>query len=94
MPPNYQIFLHFDKPSSRFHGDHKPLGEMYPTQYWLPGDYIIDTHEVELPLLTTSPGLYTIYAGFWLGSKRLKVTKGPSDGSDRVRLGQIQVRVY
>jgi hypothetical protein len=94
MPSGYKIFMHFDKPASRFHGDHKPLGEMYPTQYWLAGDYIVDKHEIELPLLTTSPGVYTIYTGFWLGDKRLKVVEGPNDGSNRVRLGRIQVRVY
>lgn len=94
VPANYKIFLHFDKPASRFHGDHPPLQEMYPTQYWLRGDYIVDTHEVDLPLLTTAPGVYQIYAGFWLGSKRLKVVSGPNDGSDRVPIGQIHVRVY
>ena len=92
VPSNYKLFLHFDKPASRFHGDHKPLDGKYATQYWLPGDYITDVHEIDIPLLTTTPGVYTIYMGFWLGSKRLKVTKGPNDGANRVILGRMRVR--
>ena len=92
MPSGYKLFIHFDQPAHRFHGDHKPLGGKYPTQYWLPGDFIIDPHEVEIPLLTTPSGTYKIYAGFWLGSKRLKVTEGPNDGVNRVLLGTLRVR--
>jgi hypothetical protein len=92
MPSGYKIFIHFDQPANRFHGDHVPLNGKYPTQYWLPGDYIIDRHEVEIPLLTTPSGRYKVYAGFWLGSKRLKVTDGPNDGANRVILGTLRVR--
>ena len=92
LPSGYKLFLHFDKPASRFHGDHEPLGGKYPTQYWLPGDYITDPHEIELPLLTTGAGVYTIYGGFWLGSKRLKVVEGPNDGVNRVKIGRVRVR--
>lgn len=92
MPSGYKVFLHFDQPASRFHGDHEPLDGKYPTQYWLPGDYVVDPHDVEIPLITTPSGTYTIYMGFWLGSQRLKVTEGPNDGVNRVRLGTIRVR--
>lgn len=92
VPAGYKIFLHFDQPASRFHGDHEPLDGKYPTQYWLPGDYIIDPHEVDIPLLTTPSGTYTIYMGFWIGSKRLKVVDGPQDGHNRVRMGTLRVR--
>jgi hypothetical protein len=92
MPAGYKVFLHFDQPASRFHGDHEPLGGKYPTQYWLPGDYIVDTHEVEIPLITTPSGVYTIYMGFWLGEGRLKVVEGANDGVNRVQLGTLKVR--
>lgn len=92
MPAGYKVFLHFDQPANRFHGDHDPLGGKYPTQYWLPGDYIVDTHEVEIPLITTPSGVYTIYMGFWLGEGRLKVVEGPNDGVNRVQLGTVRVR--
>jgi hypothetical protein len=92
VPANYKLFMHFDQPGHRFHGDHTPLGGKYPTQYWLPGDYIIDEYEIDLPLLTTPGGTYTPYIGFWLGNKRLKVKSGPADKSNRVRLGKLRVR--
>ena len=47
---------------------------------------------MEIPFITTPSGRYTVYMGFWLGSKRLKVTKGQQDGSNRVRLGTLRVR--
>jgi hypothetical protein len=92
MPSGYKLFIHFDQPASRFHGDHDPLGGKFPTQYWLPGDYIVDPHEVEIPIITTPSGVYTIFAGFWLGEGRLKVVDGPNDGANRVQLGTFRVR--
>jgi hypothetical protein len=92
MPSGYKVFIHFDQPANRFHGDHVPLGGKYPTEYWLPGDYIIDRHEVEIPIITTPSGRYTMYMGFWLGSERLKVIEGPNDGVNRVNIGTLRVR--
>ncbi len=44
--------------------------------------------------MTTPAGTYTVYMGFWPGGegKRLKVTAGPNDGADRVRLGTIEIK--
>ncbi|MBK8481906.1 MAG: glycosyltransferase family 39 protein [Proteobacteria bacterium] len=92
VAPNYKLFIHFDAPDNRFHGDHEPLAGKYPTQHWLAGDFIVDRHEVELPLLTTVSGTYAIWAGFWLGEQRLKVISGPSDGANRVRIATVTVR--
>jgi hypothetical protein len=92
VPANYKVFIHFDQPAHRFHGDHTPLEGKYPTQYWLPGDYIVDPTDVDIPLLTTPSGSYTIYAGFWLGETRLKVVQGPHDGNNRVTVGTFRVR--
>lgn len=92
MPSGYKIFIHFDQPSSRFHGDHVPLGGKFPTEYWMPGDYIVDPHKVDIPLLTTSSGLYKMYMGFWLGENRIKVIEGPNDGSNRSPIGTLRVR--
>ena len=92
LPAGYKLFVHFDQPASRFHGDHEPLGGKYPTQYWLPGDFVVDPHEVEIPILTTPGGDYQIYVGFWQGDNRLKVTEGPNDGVNRVPVGVLVVR--
>jgi hypothetical protein len=94
-PGGLKIFVHFDGPAApRVIGDHDPLGKAFPTSFWLPGEYIRDRHEVDVPLMTTPAGTYTVFVGFWPGGegKRLKVTQGPNDGSDRIRLGTIEIK--
>ncbi len=92
MPSGYKIFIHFDQPANRFHGDHVPLGGKFPTEYWMPGDYIVDPHDIDIPIFTTPSGSYNMMMGFWLGSNRIKVIEGPNDGSDRVNMGTLRVR--
>jgi hypothetical protein len=92
MPAGWKLFIHFDQPANRFHGDHEPLDGKLPTQFWLPGDYIIDPHDVEIPLITTPSGEYQIFVGFWEGDNRLKVVEGPNDGVNRVPIGNLRVR--
>ncbi|HVR62196.1 MAG TPA: hypothetical protein VMU50_09880, partial [Polyangia bacterium] len=94
-PGSYKIFAHFDGPAApRLLGDHDPLNKAFPTNYWLPGEYVRDHFDVDVPLMTTPAGTYTVYMGFWPGGegKRLKITKGPNDGADRVRLGTIEIK--
>lgn len=94
-PPGHKIFLHFDIPGHpRFNGDHDPLGGTFPTSYWLPGEYIRDRHQVDVPYMTTPAGVYTVFVGFWPGGdgKRLPITEGANDGADRARLGSLHVR--
>jgi len=94
-PSGYKIFVHFDGPAApRVIGDHDPVDNAFPTAYWLPGEYIRDHTETEVPLMTTPAGTYTVFIGFWPGGegKRIKVTAGPQDGVDRVRLGTLEVK--
>jgi len=44
--------------------------------------------------MTTPAGLYRVFVGFWPGGdgKRLKITAGPNDGSDRTLLGTIDIK--
>jgi hypothetical protein len=94
-PGSYKIFLHFDGPAApRVIGDHDPVNHTFGTSFWLPGEYVRDHYETDIPLMTTPAGTYTVYMGFWPGGegKRLKVTAGPSDGNDRVRLGTIEIK--
>ena len=60
----------------------------------LPDEYIRDHYATDVPLMTTPAGMYTVYMGFWPGGegKRLKITQGPNDGADRVRLGTIEIK--
>lgn len=94
-PAGFHIFVHFDIPGEpRLIGDHLPLNGAFATEYWLPGEYIRDTYDVEVPLMTTPAGTYTLYIGFWPGGegKRLKITAGSNDGGDRTRLGTIEIK--
>jgi hypothetical protein len=95
VPGSYKIFLHFDGPAApRVIGDHDPVNHAFGTSYWLPGEFIRDRYETDVPLMTTPAGTYTVYMGFWPGGegKRLKVTQGNHDGADRVRLGTIEIK--
>ncbi|HEY0711320.1 MAG TPA: hypothetical protein VGF45_01505, partial [Polyangia bacterium] len=95
-PAGHKIFVHFDAPGEpRLLGDHAPLDGAFPTSYWLPGEYIKDTVEVDVPLMTTPAGRYTLYIGFWPGGeqRRMPITGGSAgDGSDRARVGTIDLR--
>lgn len=89
-----KIFLHVDTPGNRVNGDHVPLNDQFPTHYWLPGDYIVDTQWLDIEP-GSRDGVYTLYMGFFLGSKRMGVTpRQGHDGSDRVKLGQIEIRNF
>jgi hypothetical protein len=93
--PGFRVFVHFDAPGEpRLLGDHALLGGAFPTDYWLPGEYIRDRYDVEVPLMTTPAGRYTLLIGFWPGGegKRLKITSGPNDGGDRTRVGDIEIK--
>ena len=94
-PAGFKIFVHFDGPAApRLIGDHDPVNHTFGTAYWLPGEYIRDHFDVDVPLMTTPAGTYTVLMGFWPGGegKRLKVTRGSNDGSDRVKLGTIEIK--
>ena len=94
-PSGYKIFVHVDGPASpRLLGDHDPVGKTFPTANWLPGEYIRDVYDIDAPLMTTPAGAYRIFIGFWPGGdgKRLKITAGPNDGSDRLLLGSLEIK--
>ncbi len=94
-PAGYKIFVHYDGPAApRVIGDHDPVDRVLGTAHWLPGEYIRDHSDTEVPLMTTPAGTYVVYMGFWPGGegKRLKVTAGPNDGEDRVKLGSLEIK--
>ncbi len=92
MPGNQKIFLHVDHPGVRINGDHQPNDGVFPTNYWMKGDVVKSVHPLEIESYST-PGKYSIHFGFFLGSKRAKVSpKALQDGQNRVSLGDIRVR--
>jgi hypothetical protein len=94
-PPKHGIFVHLDLPGQALvNGDHEPVGGAFPTEHWIPGEYIRDQHDVELPLGVTSAGTYRLFVGIWPGGNRrgIPITEGANDGHDRAPLGTVTVR--
>lgn len=91
IPGQQKIFMHVDFPGSRLHGDHDPVGGDFPTNYWLPGDIVKDEFELDIESYS-SPGVYTIWLGFFRSSNRMQVTpKQAHDGQNRMMVGKIAV---
>lgn len=92
-PSGYRVFVHFDTPGQpRLNGDHTPVGGTFPLTYWIPGEYIRDEITVDVPLMTTPAGTYTIYVGWWPGGdgKRLHITSGQHQ-ADRALVGTMEI---
>ncbi len=95
-PPGagYCTFIHLEHTPTRMTAEHKEFA-VYPMTLWQRGDIVVDDFA-----LTLSPqfgaGHYTLYYGVGQlpceDDKRLAVTRGPSDGHDRVRAGDVEVR--
>jgi hypothetical protein len=91
VPNNQKIFVHVDYPGNRINGDHYPNDGNFPTNYWLPGDLVRSRHHLKIPNYST-PGVYTLNFGFFVGSKRMAVTpRKAHDGGNRVKVGKIKV---
>jgi 4-amino-4-deoxy-L-arabinose transferase-like glycosyltransferase len=89
---SYKVFIHFDGPGTRFNGDHVPLEGRFPTNHWVPGYYITDEHAMAPDRAMQPAGYYRLFMGLFSGENRLKVTTGPQDGENRVKLGGISIR--
>ncbi len=90
-PSGYEVFVHIDGDGLRLNGDHTPVEGRYPTKLWEKGDVIADTQELTVPA-NYGVGEYTLYVGFFSGSKRLEVKSGPEDDGNRVNAGTLHVR--
>jgi hypothetical protein len=92
----WRIFVHMEQGEHRVpteRTDHDPLRGGYPTERWRAGEYIADTHTIDLPWLSVPPGVYLLYAGLYQGEDRAPVTPAVAgDGLDRVLVGQIRVK--
>lgn len=92
VPGNQKLFVHIDTRGNRLHGDHYPAGGDLPTNYWLPGDVIRDTHRIPVGDYARR-GVYTINFGFYIGSRRMKVSPAKAHGGrNRVTIGRLRVK--
>lgn len=91
VPSSQKIFLHVDYPGTRINGDHVPNNGDFPTNYWLPGDIVKDVQPLKIDSYST-PGIYTMHMGFFLGSRRMDVEpREAHDGRNRITIGKIRV---
>ncbi|MCC6644709.1 MAG: glycosyltransferase family 39 protein [Polyangiaceae bacterium] len=87
---NWKGFIHIDGYGRRFNGDHDVLLGKLPMTAWTKGDFITDRYEVTLEP-NFSPGAYDLYFGFFIGDRRLAVTRGKHH-ENRVQGGAFVVR--
>ena len=89
MNESYRVFVHLLAEDGRIvaQADGLPANWARPTTGWLPGEFIRDSHTVNLPPELT-PGDYTLVTGLYLpNSSRLQ----QADGSDVIILTEITV---
>lgn len=84
---DWKVFVHFDGSGMRFQADHNP-GLCSPTVLRR-GDYLVDEVEVKAGDTGFPLGTYDVYLGWYASVARAKITKGASDGQDRLRAGSL-----
>ena len=93
---NWQVFMHFDGGGVRFQGDHYPVKKRCGTNYWQPGDYVVDKFEVEAGSLTHPKTVYKVWTGFFVGSsgnwENMVAKSGHPDDNNRVQVGTLRLK--
>jgi hypothetical protein len=66
MDRDYTVFVHLLAADGTFvtQDDALPGGAFFPTSTWLPGDTVLDLHQLELPA-EIQPGEYTVVVGLY-----------------------------
>jgi hypothetical protein len=88
---NYKTFVHLLNADGQLvaQSDAVPAGWTRPTSGWQPGEFVTDTHSLNLKR-GLPPGEYRLLAGMYDGNgQRLPVAAG----GDAVELGKIQLQV-
>jgi hypothetical protein len=88
---DYTVFLHLIDANGNIvsQSDGQPLGGVFPTSFWQPGDRIADQR---VWVINAPPGTYRLQLGFYLlaTGKRLPVA-GSGTLGDRFILGEIEI---
>lgn len=87
----WQIFVHLDDATGtgdRVHAEHTPAQGRFPTDAWMPGDFIADSFTFVAP---RNPAL--LFVGFYSqGENRLTLSspgRGRDDGASRLLVGVL-----
>jgi len=88
----YSAFVHLQGADGRVwaQSDAAPANWTRPTTGWLPGEYVLDTHVLNLPA-DLPPGRYTLWAGMYDPADGARVpASGPGAAIDqRAAIGEI-----
>jgi hypothetical protein len=88
---NYMVFVHLVDEHNQIisQNDSLPRAGAYPTQWWLPGLVIADTHLLQLPD-NLPPGDYRLLVGLYQPEQMTRLLL--TDGQDNLELFQIQAK--
>ena len=86
----WKVFVHVADASGKPVAQHdgEPVGNLWPTNLWRPGDAVRDEHIIALPA-NLPPDTYTLQVGMYDATTLARLPVVP--GGDSVVLGQIQV---
>jgi len=92
---DYTVFVHLVdiQNQNQGGGDAPPLGDDYPTSYWAAGDWLADTHQIQLDA-NLPAGQYNLVVGLYDPTSGERLPVVGSDGqilSDRIILTTITV---
>jgi len=87
IPDSYTVFTHLLDEGGRYIAGHDspPDGGNAPTTSWLPGEFIVDVHEIPLPS-ELKPGQYFLEIGLYKPSPEGLLRLPTSQGKDSVLL--------
>jgi len=95
MSRNWQVFVHFDGGGVRFQADHFPVKKRCGTNYWQPGDFVVDHFTVESSDMGVAKKNYKIWTGLFVGSSgnwtNMEVVSPKPDDNNRVNVGSIRM---
>ena len=90
---SWKVFLHVSAPGLRrnlVNADHFPVGGLWSTQRWQPGQIVEDVHELVIP--DSAPDRITGWLGLYRLDRRLKVdARADHDGQNRLRAFELAV---
>ncbi len=77
---SYRVFVHLRDSAGalRAQSDSVPAGWTRPTTGWLPGEYILETHQIQLPP-ELPPGAYEVVAGLYDPASGERLGEAPLD---------------
>jgi hypothetical protein len=95
MNDDYTVFIHLAEVGTApvAQADSEPLGGGYPTSFWDPGEYVMDTYVLDVPIGVT-PGEYELLVGMYLLATGTRLSLEDSAGQfigDAYSLGQVTV---